>query len=254
MTSAEAEEPSEPPEPPPEPGPEPTPESPPGPSPGRSESPRLRLTYSLLALTVSSGMIDAVSFLGLHNVFTANMTGNVVVLGFATAGAKGFSVAHTATSIGCFVAGAVGGGRLAGRLAAHPRGRWARASLALEAALLLAAAIAAFTLPDDAVRPYVLLAVTALAMGMRNATVRKLGVPGIATTTVVTTTLTALLSDSPLGGGRGEHGLLRAAAVLSLFCGALLGAWLYLDHGLGVPLLVVALLAALLAVTTSGRD
>ena len=46
----------------------------------------------LLGLTVVSGLIDAVSYLGLGHVFTANMTGNVVVLGFAAAGAPGFSV------------------------------------------------------------------------------------------------------------------------------------------------------------------
>ncbi|MET8824963.1 YoaK family protein [Streptomyces sp. NPDC004610] len=215
---------------------------------------RLRLTYVLLLLTVSSGMIDAVSYLGLIHVFTANMTGNVVVLGFATAGAAGFSVPHTATSIACFALGAIGGGRLAGRLAPRSRGRWARASLALEAALVLAAALVAFLMPDDPVRPYLLVALTALAMGLRNATVRKLGVPGISTTTVVTTTLTALASESPFGGGDGTGGLLRVLAVVALFSGALLGAWLFLDHGMGVPLLVVAVLAGVLAVLASDRD
>ncbi|MFE4666744.1 YoaK family protein [Streptomyces sp. NPDC056716] len=220
----------------------------------RREGNRLRLTYVLLLLTMSSGIVDAVSYLGLNHVFTANMTGNVVVLGFATAGAEGFSVTHTLTSIGLFLAGAVGGGRLAGLLATHSRGAWSRTSLAIEAALLLAAAIVAFTVPDNEARPFILLALTALAMGMRNATVRKLGVPGISTTTVVTTTLTALVSESPLGGGTGDHGILRTAAVIALFCGALLGAWLVLAHGPGVPLLVVAVLAGLLAVVSSGRD
>ncbi|MEU9338693.1 YoaK family protein [Streptomyces sp. NPDC048290] len=221
----------------------------------RREAHRLRLTYVLLLLTVSSGMVDAISYLALEHVFTANMTGNVVVLGFATAGADGFSVTHTLTSIVLFLVGAVGGGRLAGRLARHARGTWARIALAIEAALLLASAVVAFTVPPgNPAFPFVLLAVTALAMGLRNATVRKLGVPGISTTTVVTTTLTALVSESPLGGGTGDHGALRAAAVVALFCGALLGAWLVLNHGLGVPLLVVAVLAALLAALSSGRD
>ncbi|MFJ5259452.1 YoaK family protein [Streptomyces sp. NPDC088387] len=214
----------------------------------------LRLTYVLLLLTVSSGMIDAISFLGLHNVFTANMTGNVVVLGFATAGASGFSVSHTLTSIGAFLVGAVGGGRLAGRLSGPSRRTWARVSLAVEAALLLASAVVAFTMPDDSVRPYVLLSVTALAMGLRNATVRYLGVPGLASTTVVTTTLTMLAAESPLGGGTGARAVVRAGAVVGLFSGALLGAWLVLDHGLGVPLLVVAALAGTLAVVASGKN
>lgn len=74
----------------------------------------------LLALTVVSGLIDAVSYLGLGHVFTANMTGNVVVLGFAAAGAPGFSVPHTVTSLACFLVGAVVGGRTSRRLGAAP--------------------------------------------------------------------------------------------------------------------------------------
>ena len=54
--------------------------------------PDLPLLYALTSLTVVSGLVDAVSYLGLGHVFTANMTGNVVLLGFATAGAPGFSV------------------------------------------------------------------------------------------------------------------------------------------------------------------
>src|SRR5690242_8114445 len=72
----------------------------------------LRLVFVLLGLTLVSGLIDAVSYLGLGHVFTANMTGNVVVLGFAAAGAPGFSVPHTATSLVCFLLGAVAGGRV----------------------------------------------------------------------------------------------------------------------------------------------
>jgi len=54
-----------------------------------------------------SGLVDAVCYLGLGHVFTANMTGNVVVLGFAAAGAAGFSVTATLTSLALFLAGAL---------------------------------------------------------------------------------------------------------------------------------------------------
>ena len=50
-----------------------------------------RLAVALLVLTFSTGLIDAVSFVGLGKVFTANMTGNVVFLGFAIAGVAGLS-------------------------------------------------------------------------------------------------------------------------------------------------------------------
>jgi uncharacterized membrane protein YoaK (UPF0700 family) len=46
------------------------------------------LRRTLLGLTVVTGVVDAVSFLGLGHVFTANMTGNVVFLGFALGGAR----------------------------------------------------------------------------------------------------------------------------------------------------------------------
>ena len=74
------------------------------------------LVVTLALLTVVSGFVDAVSFLGLGHVFTANMTGNVVLIGFAVAGAPGFSVAASLTALGCFLAGAVAGGHLSRRL------------------------------------------------------------------------------------------------------------------------------------------
>ncbi|MCX5334496.1 MULTISPECIES: YoaK family protein [unclassified Streptomyces] len=213
----------------------------------------LRLVPVLLALTLVSGLIDAVSYLGLGHVFTANMTGNVVVLGFAAAGAPGFSVPHTATSLAAFMVGAVVGGRTAVRLGRGSRRRWARLTLAAEAALLGASALVAFVAPDDTATVYTLIAVTAFAMGLRNATVRRLGIPDI-TTTVLTMTLTGLAADSRAGGGPGTRSPRRSAAVVAMVVGAALGAWLVLHHGLGIPLLVTAVLVGVLAVVASGRE
>ena len=41
----------------------------------------------LMVMTAITGFVDAVSYLGLGHVFTANMTGNIVLLGFAISGA-----------------------------------------------------------------------------------------------------------------------------------------------------------------------
>ncbi|MFI5961438.1 YoaK family protein [Streptomyces asoensis] len=208
----------------------------------------------LLALTVVSGLIDAVSYLGLGHVFTANMTGNVVVLGFAAAGAPGFSVPHTATSLGCFLAGAAVGGRVARRLGTGSRRTWTRAILAAEAALVGVSAAVAFAAPDHApVTVYSVIALTAFAMGLRNATVRKLGVADL-TTTVLTMTLTGLASDSRAGGGAGTRSPRRTASVVAMVVGAALGAWLVLHHGIAVPLLVAAVVVGALAPTASGRE
>lgn len=213
----------------------------------------MRLVAVLLILTVVSGLIDAVSYLGLGRVFTANMTGNVVVLGFAAAGAPGFSVPHTATSLGCFLVGAAVGGRVAARCSPGSRRRWARLTLAAEALFLTASAAVAFAWPHAPGTRYALIALTAFAMGLRNATVRKLGVPDL-TTTVLTMTLTGLAADSRLGDGTGHRSPRRTASVLAMLGGAFLGAWLVLHHGLGIPLLLAALASGALAVVASGRE
>ncbi|WP_085564510.1 YoaK family protein [Streptomyces murinus] len=214
----------------------------------------LRLVLVLITLTVVSGLIDAVSYLGLGRVFTANMTGNVVVLGFAAAGAPGFSVPRTATSLCCFLLGAVAGGRVAARFGGGgSRRRWARLTLAAEAVLVGLSAAAAFARPDRAGTVYTLIALTAFAMGVRNATVRKLGVPDL-TTTVLTMTLTGLAADSRLGNGTGHRSPRRTASVIAMLGGAFLGAWLVLHHGLGIPLLIAAVASAVLAVSASGKE
>jgi len=213
----------------------------------------IRLVAVLLGLTVVSGLIDAVSYLGLGHVFTANMTGNVVVLGFAAAGAPGFSVSHTLTSLGAFLAGAVAGGRIAVRMGGGSRRTWARATLGAEALLVGASAVVAFAAPGATGTTYTLIAVTGFAMGLRNATVRKLGIPDL-TTTVLTMTLTGLASDSRIGGGSGHRSPRRTASVIAMLVGAFLGAWLTVHHGLGIPLLIAALAAGVFAVTASGRE
>ncbi|MFJ9961329.1 YoaK family protein [Streptomyces avermitilis] len=214
----------------------------------------LRLVTVLLGLTVVSGLIDAVSYLGLGHVFTANMTGNVVVLGFAAAGAPGFSVPHTLTSLGSFLVGAVAGGRVAVRFGGGSRRAWARGTLAVEAVLVGAASAVAFAAPGATGTQYTLIALTAFAMGLRNATVRKLGVPDL-TTTVLTMTLTGLASDSRAAGGAAHpRSPRRAASVFAMFAGALLGAWLVIHHGLGIPLVIAAVMAGVFALTASGRE
>jgi len=61
----------------------------------------------LLVLTVVTGLVDATSYLKLGHVFVANMTGNVVFLGFGIAGAGGISVWASLTALGSFLVGGV---------------------------------------------------------------------------------------------------------------------------------------------------
>jgi uncharacterized membrane protein YoaK (UPF0700 family) len=76
---------------------------------------------------------------------------------------------------------------------------------------------------------------TGMAMGYRNATIRQLKIPDL-TTTVLTMTITGLSADSSVAGGDNPNWRRRIAAVLAIFIGAALGAFLLLQVGLAAPL------------------
>jgi uncharacterized membrane protein YoaK (UPF0700 family) len=200
------------------------------------------LVRALLVLTFTTGLVDAVSYLGLGHVFTANMTGNIVLLGFGIAGSGGLPVIAPLVSLGAFLVGAGGGGILAVRMAERHPNHVARA-LAIEVSLIGVAVVlaAAIDLRPNRASGDVVIALLALAMGVRNATVRHLGVPDL-TTTVLTMTLTGLAADSPLAGGSGRGSVRRIAAVFAMLTGALAGA-LLLKTSLVLPLLAAAALA-----------
>ena len=212
-------------------------------------SPERILPPVLLGLTAVTGLVDAVSYLALGHVFTANMTGNVVFLGFAAAGAPGLSVTRSGTAVAAFFIGAVAGGRLAARMSAGRRDRWTGAAFGAEAALFLAATAVALghgsELSSEPTRLYTVILLTGLAMGIRNATARKLAVPDL-TTTVLTLTLTGLAADSALAGGSNPRWGTRAASVGTMFAGAAVGAWL-LGHSLAMVLALCALVSAVCA-------
>src|SRR4051812_34628088 len=219
--------------------------------PGRTQPPSLKeaarsirhpLARALLVLTFTTGLVDAVSYLGLGRVFTANMTGNIVFLGFGIAGSGGLPVLAPLVSLGSFLLGAATGGVLAERMGDRHPAHMARA-LAVEVSLIGMAAVlaAALDVRPNAVSGDVVIAMLAFAMGTRNATVRRLGVPDL-TTTVLTMTLTGFAADSPPAGGAGKGSVRRIAAVLAMFSGALAEA-LLLKTSLVLPLIAAAGLA-----------
>jgi uncharacterized membrane protein YoaK (UPF0700 family) len=220
------------------------------------ESPRL--PAALLALTFSTGLVDAVSVLGLGQVFTANMTGNVVFLGFAAAGAGGFDVPRSGAAVVAFLAGAVLGGRIGAGAAIDVPGTRERAlamAAAVEGALLALAAWLALGYAPATLAPvgrlYGILGLCAVAMGLRNALVRRLAVADL-TTTVLTLTLTGLGADSTLAGGASPRWARRIGAVLLMAAGAASGAALLQGDGRGAlvrPLLGASALAFAVAVS-----
>ena len=204
------------------------------------------LVALLLLLTFLTGLVDAASYLKLGHVFVANMTGNVVFLGFAIAGASGLSSASSLLALGAFLVGALLGGRLGVRYAKR-RGRLLLAANIVQALLMAAAVLLALSVgaPGDSVR-HLLIALLACAMGVQNACVRRLAVADL-TTTVLTLTLTGIAADSRGAGGGGSRLPRRGAAVLVMALGALAGALLMLDVSL-----VAVLAAALALVLVSG--
>jgi uncharacterized membrane protein YoaK (UPF0700 family) len=223
------------------------------PLPGDRHGPLLPM---MVALTFVTGVVDATSYLTLGHVFVANMTGNVVFLGFALAGAPGLSSVASLIALGSFLAVALAGGRLGARTAAH-RGRVLRAASAAQLALLALALVVALaaTEPLHAGVRYALLVPMALAMGMQNAAAQRLAVPEL-TTTVLTRTLIGLASEAAVAGGSGAKLGRRALAVTAMLLGALAGGLLVLHVAIAAALALAAatVLAVGLAVHVLSRS
>jgi uncharacterized membrane protein YoaK (UPF0700 family) len=204
------------------------------------------IPYALLGMTVVTGLVDAVSFLSLGRVFTANMTGNIVFLAFATAHVSGLSVARSLTALLAFLVGAILGGRVMVRANADSQIRFAAQAFFLEGVFLLAASFCGIGYRGDLLQhsfqPFALIALTALAMGTRNAAVRKLAIPDL-TTTVLTLTITGIGADSSLANGNNPRLARRVASVAAMFFGAALGA-VVIHYSISVALWLATAISA----------
>jgi uncharacterized membrane protein YoaK (UPF0700 family) len=96
----------------------------------------------LVSMTLVTGLVDAFSYLVLGHVFVANMTGNVVLLGFALVGAPGFSIAASVSAVAAFGVGALVGGRIGSRFARN-RGQLFSIAAAIQAVFLVSGVILA---------------------------------------------------------------------------------------------------------------
>ena len=215
------------------------------------------LPYALLGMTAVTGLVDAVSFLSFGHVFTANMTGNIILLAFASTGVPQVSLAGSITALLGFLAGAAVGGRVMAGASAVVQLRAASSVFALEIVFLAGATLAAFDYhvvsSPHFLRLYAMITFTAIAMGMRNAAVRKLAVADL-TTTVLTLTITGLAADSSLARGTNPRLQRRIAAVVAMFAGAALGS-ITLRHSIFMALAVSVGLSSLssLALLISSR-
>jgi len=213
---------------------------------------RLHL-WLMLALTFTTGINDAVGYLGLDKVFTGNMTGNVVVLGMALVGGSGLPVLGPALALVAFMVGAATGGRVLrdGTRTWHGR---TTVLLGAVAAVMLGLGVLLLVVGEDPARGVEILTTTlaALAMGVQAATARVIAVKDV-TTVVVTSTLTGLAADSIVGSGKGGGTVRRAVAVAAILAGAAVGALLLKWH-LGAGLILAGVLIAAAAAVGDRHD
>ena len=160
----------------------------------------------LLLLACSAGAIDAISYLGLGRVFTANMTGNTVLLGLALVQPAYQEALRASLALIGFLGGGVLGAWVVEDGSAS--GLWPRTvtvALAMESVLLVVFAVGWLYTGKEAatfVARSPLIVLSALAMGVQSAAARRLEVSGI-TTTYITGTVTTLAAwlIRWLGGG-----------------------------------------------------
>jgi uncharacterized membrane protein YoaK (UPF0700 family) len=203
----------------------------------------------LVALTFSAGAVDAISFLGLGKVFTANMTGNIVLLGVGIGRGASPEVVRSAISLGAFTGGVFLASWLAGRWqrpAVWPAG--VTVALAVEA-LAQAGLWTGWLLAHGRPAPVLeaaLVGTSALAMGLQSGAARVLNVAGV-TTAYVTGTLTGLIGGLTASGGSATERLLRGLVLVALLGGAAVSTVLVLDARHWAPLLPLVLTAGVVA-------
>ena len=194
----------------------------------------------LLGLTAVTGLVDAYSFLALGQVFVANVTGNVIFLGFAVAGAGDIALGSIVTATLTFSVGALAGGRVIARRPTHHHHLLAAAGL-VQAVIIATGAIIATIVGPQPSRSVVLVGLS-VAMGIQTAVAHRVAFPDLPTT-FVTMTFTGLVADSTVGSVR----VRRALAVGALFLGAVIGGLLVRFAHHATPLWVAA--GVLLAVS-----
>ena len=184
-----------------------------------------RLTVvGLLLLTFATGLVDAISVLVLGHVFVANMTGNVIFLGFWFVPHSGVDMTAAVVAFVSFLVGTVMGGRFARHLDYEVR-VWLTAALGTEVVLMTALAVlaGAGVLDYHDNRKLIIIAGLAVTFGAQNAAARQFGIQELSTT-VLTSTIVGIGVDSRLAGGTGHREKLRYGVVLTMLGGAAVGA------------------------------
>lgn len=184
-----------------------------------------RMTVAaLLLLTFATGLADAISILVLGHVFVANMTGNVIFLGFWLAPKSSIDLTAVVVALPTFVCTTIFSGRLSRHFGDRTR-RWITTVLTTEIALLTILSI----LAGAGVLHYrdntklIIIGVLAVTFGLQHSSARQFGIQELSTT-VLTSTIVSLGLDSRLAGGTGAREKLRLSVIFTMCAGALVGA------------------------------
>ncbi|MGO3886114.1 MAG: YoaK family protein [Mycetocola sp.] len=215
-----------------------------------------RAVLALLTLTFATGVVDAISYVALDKVFTGNMTGNVLLIGFSVGGVEEIPLVNNLVALGGFVLGSIIAGRVVPRakVAVLPR----PALSALIGCAVLIALVAVTWVIIGTENPAVELVMTgtlAVAMGAQVNAVKPLGNTDISTI-VVTNTLANLARDSKLGGGGGQAWGQRLSAALCLGSGAATGVFIldWLGGAAAVTLAAVLIAAVVVVLWRAPRE
>jgi uncharacterized membrane protein YoaK (UPF0700 family) len=205
----------------------------------------------LVCLTFAAGAVDAISFLGLGRVFTAMMSGNIVLLGLAVGSSAGPEAVRSVISLVVYALGVFAASRLIRSPASSlwPTGlTMALGCGAIAQAGVLAGWLGASGHPDELFK-VVLVGFSALAMGLQGGAVARLRISGV-TTTYVTGTLTGLIGGLALGTGTDRELARRAVVLVALLAGAACGALLLTYVRSGAPALPLATTLVVIAAAT----
>ncbi|OCB23974.1 hypothetical protein A5675_11595 [Mycobacterium malmoense] len=179
---------------------------------------------ALLLLTFATGLADSISILVLGHVFVANMTGNVIFLGFWLAPRTSVDLTAVVVALPTFVCTTILSGRMSRHFADRTR-PWITTVLAVEIGLLVVLAVAAGAgiLQYHNNTKLIIIAMLAVTFGLQHSSARQFGIQELSTT-VLTSTIVSLGLDSRLAGGAGDRQALRLGVVSTMCAGAFLGA------------------------------
>lgn len=195
-----------------------------------------RVVRALVLLTLIAGMIDGVTFLGLDQVFAANMTGNLVVLGLAIGGAPTLSINGPAVALAAFLIGAALAGRVERR--GETRHYYVVRMVRFELVVIVLVTIAAINFqPDDEFRRLLIIGVLAAMMGARNEAIRQIKMPELRTT--VLTLAIAGFAAHEAEGKRDRRDRLRLVGIVAMVLGAVVSALLVINASVTWALLAI---------------